>query len=334
MAALLAAEVVAAGAHGLDHVAVAHLGAHHLPAEGGHGLLQPHVAHHRGHQGLFLELAAVHEFARADGHDVVAVNDPAVLVADDQPVAVAVQGEPDVRAQLLHPGGHHLRVQRPAARVDIGAVRLAADAGHPRTQFGKHVRRDLVGGAVGAVEDNVEVVEHVVLGKGVLQGDDVAAGRVLDARGPAHLLGHGPERRHLLREDEVLDVRLHLVGQLEAVGREDLDAVVLEGVVRGGDDHAGVGAHGGGDEGDARGGQRPDQLDVDAHGADARGQRVLEHVAGQAGVLADDDGVAAHAVLDDEGDGPAELHGDLGGHGVDVGDAADTVGAEELFHNF
>ena len=41
-------------------------------------------------------------------------------------------------------------------------------------------------------------------------------------------------------EDDVLDLLLQLVGELEALAVEDLDAVVLKGVVAGGDDDAGV----------------------------------------------------------------------------------------------
>ena len=58
---------------------------------------------------FFLSLRCLHQFVGADGHDVVAVDDFAVFVADDQPVAVAVEGEADVGAQFLDLGGHYLR---------------------------------------------------------------------------------------------------------------------------------------------------------------------------------------------------------------------------------
>ena len=41
--------------------------------------------------------------------------------------------------------------------------------------------------------------------------------------------------------DVLLDLGLFVVGELEAEAAEELDAVVGEGVVRGRDDHAGVG---------------------------------------------------------------------------------------------
>ena len=130
-------------------------------------------------------------------------------------------------------------------------------------------------------------------------------------------------------EHQLLDPQLGLVGQLEAVAGEELDAVVLVGVVAGADHHAGVGAHRLGEEGDARRRQRPGEHHVHAHGADAGGDGLLQHVAGEPGVLADDDAVPVRPGADHVGQGAAELERQLGGHGVDVGDAADAVGAEE-----
>ena len=49
-----------------------------------------------------------------------------------------------------------------------------------------------------------------------------------------------PQRVDHAAYDEPLDLGLELVGKLEARAAEELDAVVLEGVVRGRDDHARV----------------------------------------------------------------------------------------------
>ena len=51
------------------------------------------------------------------------------------------------------------------------------------------VGRDLVGGAVGAIDHDLEPVEPQMLGKGRLGEVDVAAARVVDPLGPADLLG-------------------------------------------------------------------------------------------------------------------------------------------------
>src|SRR3546814_7070227 len=69
---------------------------------------------------------------------------------------------------------------------------------------------------------------------------DIAAARVLDPLGAPDLRGFG--ERRLLRQPR-LDLRLVGVGQLEAVGAEQFDAVIGEGLVAGRDPHAKVGAH-------------------------------------------------------------------------------------------
>ena len=125
------------------------------------------------------------------------------------------------------------------------------------------------------------------------------------------------------------DFSLDIVGQLETVGAEDLDAVVLERIVGRADDHTGVGAHARRDEGDGRRRQRPHQHDVRAGRDDARFEGALEHVAGQSRVFADDDAAAFAALAKVLGDGAAERQGHLGGHGVLVRDTTDSVGAEE-----
>ena len=134
--------------------------------------------------------------------------------------------------------------------------------------------------------------------------------------------------------DQVLDVGLDLVGQLEAVGAEELDPVVLVGIVRGADHRAGVGPHRDGELRDGRRRKRPAEEHVDAHAAQARGQRRLQHVPRNTSVFADHHPVAVAAPLDGEGHGAPELEHQLARHRIDVGDAADAVGAEELAGGF
>ena len=96
VAGLLTTEIVSLAPHGFDHVAVADLGADQFAAHILHGLFKTHIAHDRGDQGFFPEFAAGKELLGADGHDVVTVDDPALFIADDEPVAVPVQGKADI----------------------------------------------------------------------------------------------------------------------------------------------------------------------------------------------------------------------------------------------
>jgi hypothetical protein len=77
---------------------------------------------------FFLELALFEQVLGADGHDVVAVDNLALFIADDEPVAVAVEGQADVGPFPSDRLGHQLRVQRAALAVDVGAVRVTESA--------------------------------------------------------------------------------------------------------------------------------------------------------------------------------------------------------------
>ena len=123
---------------------------------------------------------------------------------------------------------------------------------------------------------------------------------------------------------------LGLVGQLVAVGIEELDAVVGVGVVRGRDHHAEVGPQRAGQHGDRRRRHRPEQEHVHADRREARHQGGLDHVARQARILADHHAVPARAVGELLAGGHADLERDLRGHRVRVGEPANAVRAEIL----
>ena len=98
--------------------------------------------------------------------------------------------------------------------------------------------------------------------------------------------------------DQLLDLELDLVGKLEPVGAEQLDAVVLIGIVRGRDHDAEIAAHGARQHGDRGRRHRAEQQDIHADRGEAGHERVFDHVAGEPRVLADDDPVAVIAALE------------------------------------
>ena len=162
-------------------------------------------------------------------------------------------------------------------------------------------------------------------GKRALGELDVAVLRVVDALGAAEL-GRG----ELLRQvalDQLLDLALDLVGELEAVRPEQLDAVVVVRVVRGRDHDAEVGAHGAREHGDRRRRHRAGQQHVHADRGEAGDQRGLDHVAGEAGVLADQHAVAVLAALEDQAGGLPDLEREFGRDHA-VGAAANAIGTE------
>ncbi len=169
-------------------------------------------------------------------------------------------------------------------------------------------------------------------GERPLAEGDVALEGVVHAEGVADPPGGGQPFGRAPAGHQRFDSGFLLVGQLETVAGEQLDSVVLERVVRGRDDAAGVRLLLDGEHGDARRGQRPQEEDVGAHGAQARHQSALQHGAAQSGVLADHHpGTrAALALFEHVRRGPAEAHGRLHRHRLAVGDPAHAVRTEQL----
>ena len=129
-----------------------------------------------------------------------------------------------------------------------------------------------------------------------------------------------------IRLDLIDDALLHLL--TGAV--EQLDAVVLVGVVAGADHDAAVKIVRTDDVGHARRRRHVHEIGVCARGRQAGGQGIFEHIAGSAGIFADHDrALVLPAVI------PAEKPADPVGvfHGqVNVGLAAEAVGTEIFGH--
>ena len=123
--------------------------------------------------------------------------------------------------------------------------------------------------------------------------------------------------------EQRLDLLLEGVGELVPVAVEELDAVVLRRVVRGGDHDAQVER----EQGDRRRRQDSGENGVAACGNDTARERLLELRPGAARVAADEDAAAAGP----ERRSLAELLDELGGQ-VLAEDPPDSVGAEEPPH--
>ena len=135
---------------------------------------------------------------------------------------------PRSRAAVADDVGERAEVGRAAADVDVRPVRRVADGDHLRAELLERLRREAGVGAVRAVDRDAEAgqvgaeaLEHVL---------EVAVRRDLD---PVDLAAAGSRR-----VEERLDLLLGGVRQLAAVAVEELDAVVLRRVVRGGDHRA------------------------------------------------------------------------------------------------
>ena len=260
-------------------------------------------------------------------HDLVAVDDRAVLVDDDDPVGVAVEGDADVGTYLMHLLLQSGRMGRAAFLVDVETVGFDVDGDNLGAEFPQRLGRHLVGGAVGAIDNDPQARQRHRARQGALGELDVAVVDTIDALGAAEPVRIG-ERQLDIPVQHPLDALLDLVGELVAVGTEQLDAVVVVGIVRGRDHHADVGAQRAYQHGDRRRRDRAKQEYVHAGGAQARHHCVLDHIAGKSCVLAEHDAVAMAATLERKASGHADPHGDLRRHRKLVGASPNPVRAE------
>jgi hypothetical protein len=99
--------------------------------------------------------------------------------------------------------------------------------------------------------------------------------------------------------------------------------------VRRRDHDAEVGPQAAGEHGDGGGRQWPREHHVHTSAEEARGQRLLDHIAGEAGVLADQHLVAVAAAGEHEAGRLSKAKRGFSRHGMDIGASANAVRAEE-----
>ena len=280
VAGLFAAQVVVALAHALEHVPVPDAGFLDGDAGFAHGDLQAKVAHHRGNQGVVLQLAEVLHGGGHDRHDLVAVDDGSLVVHGQATVGVAVVGDSEVRAVFNHGCLQVLKVGGTVAVVDVDAVGFGTDDNHLGTRGGEDLRGAAAGSAVRAIQDDLHAVQAVR--QGLQQVHDVAVFGIREAGHPSHVPADGTVLGLLHRGFDGVFERV--VKLLAATGQE-LDAVVGRRVVRGGDHHAEVRTEVGHQVCGSRGGQCSRVVYVNAGSRKPRFDGSRKEVATDPGIL-------------------------------------------------
>ena len=142
---LLAADIEAVLAHMLDDIAVADRGARQRQVQALQIALEAEIGHDGGDHAAAREPAATAASSGDQRHDLVAIDDAALLVGDDDAVGVAIERDADIGAHFAHLGAHRLRRGRAAFQVDVEAVGLDADGDDLGAQLPQRRGRDLVG---------------------------------------------------------------------------------------------------------------------------------------------------------------------------------------------
>ena len=173
--------------------------------------------------------------------------------------------------------------------LEWGDVGLPAVSGG---ELGEELGGDGGGGSVGAIDDEGEVGEGEIGDGGQEEADVLGAVAVVDGGGDGGFGSGeacGDRGRFELAEDLGFDGELGGVGELEAVGAEELDAVVLPGIVGGGDDDARGEFVELGEVGDGGGGDDAGVFDGGSAGVETGGEGGGDPGGGLAGVHAEED---------------------------------------------
>ena len=265
--------------------------------------------------------------AAVNVEDTVAVHHVALLVHGQAAVSVAVKGKADIHLIVDHILLQALDVGGAAVCVDVHAVGGVIDHVGLSTQGLEDALGDHPGAAVGTVQGHT----HILIGVGG-QGDQVAdvaitAGGIIDDLTDVLAGGVG---QIMLAVQVLLDLVDDLLLHLLAMAIDELQAIILERVVAGGDHNAAVKLIHLSDVGHAGGGGHVHQVNVAAGSGDTGRQSALEHIAGTAGILADDDlGLVVTAIV------PAQETAHLEGvvHGqIHIGFAAEAVSTKIFRH--
>ena len=218
----------------------------------------------------------------------------ALFIHAEAAVCIAVIGKTHVQTLFHHKLLQALDVGGACVQVDIQAVGLVVDDIGVCAQRIEHALGNVPAGTVGAVQTHLDALEGVDAQADQVTHVAVAARHIVHGAADVLPVGKGQLRPVLIKDMELaVDVVLHqqqgLLGHLFAVAVDQLDAVVVERVMAGGDHNAAVKIIHAGNVGHAGGGGDVEQVGIRTGSGQARHQAVLEHVGAAAGILADDD---------------------------------------------
>ena len=284
MTRLLATEHRAIATHGLEDVAVPHVGDLQRAAKRTQRMVCTEIRHARHDDAVARQRIACNCIGGEQREDVIAVDRIARGIDEEHAVGIAVERNAEIGTVLLDRGGDIAEMGGPAIDIDVAPVRLGRHQHGLGAEELEEAWRDGGCRAMGAVNDDPHACERDAGDRGNPLGIGLSGAR--GAVCGAHALTRRQVRVHL---EERFDRLLLRVEQFVAVGAEQLDAVIGIGIVARADHDPRSSTALQDRPGD--GGRRQDaETDGVAAGrGDARRQRVLEHRARAACIAPDQD---------------------------------------------
>ena len=292
VAGLLAANAAVILHHIFVDVFVAHFGLGIANAKLVKGLIEAKIGHHGGHHGVGQELAALLHVLGIEVENMVAGNDVPVFIHGHAAVGVAVIGKAHVHAVFLYVLLKSLNVGGACIEVDVQAIWLCVNDVSLGAQCVKDSLGQIPRAAVGAVQRDLHALKGINPQRNEVAQVTVSAGYIVHRAADVIAMGEGECCPLLIKKGEVsVEICLHqgdgLLIHLLAHTVDELDAVIIIGVVAGGDHNAAVKAIHPCHIGNRGCCSHVEQVGISAGSHQSAHQRILKHVAGTTGVLAD-----------------------------------------------
>src|ERR1700722_2328778 len=241
---LLSSERPSLATQFLEHVAISDIGAGDLDAGVAHGGVEAVVGHHRHDNPIAGKTPVLAQVERGERYELIAVDHLTGAVYGEHTVAVPVERKAEGVSAIANRLSERRDVGGAAAVVDVAPVGCGGHNRDVGAEAPEYLWSDLVGSAVGAVEQHVQSLEAKI-GKACLELSQVV---LMSSAQLAHppdrtfrdSAGSGIAFRNTGREDTPgggscpqlrFDRELLLIAELETVGGKELDTVVVVGIV-------------------------------------------------------------------------------------------------------
>ena len=292
MATLLTADTAAVFSHVLIDILVAHSGLGVADALLIKSLIQTKVGHDRGNDGIGQQLATLLHVAAVDVQNMVASDDIALFIHTQATVSIAVIGKTDVQPLFYHELLQALDVGGTCIVVDIQSVGLCIDDVGVSAQRIEHRLSDVPGTAVGAVQTDLDALEGIDSEADQIAHVAVAARHIVHSAADVLTMSKGQLRPVLIEYMElsvnvILNQQQDLLRHLLAIAVDQLDAVIVVGIMAGRNHDAAVEVVHSGDVCNTWRSSDMQQISVRTGSGQACNQTVLEHIGATTSVLAD-----------------------------------------------
>ena len=195
-------------------------------------LVESEVGHNGGDNRIVYQASLLLHVLSADIHDLVAVHQISLAVYSQAAVCVPVVGKAHVQAVLHHVLLQSLDMSGSAVGVDIYAVRIVVDHMGFCAQSVKHVLGNGGSASVGTVQSHLLIFEGA--GGNGNQIADIAVSSCRIVYGTANLLSHSIRNLSHLPVQVLLNLCDNFFFQLLTLLIDDLDSIVIEWVMAGG----------------------------------------------------------------------------------------------------